>query len=88
VHDPASERTHTPRTSGPLRRASVAVAGGATVVLGLALIPLPGPGTLVVLGGLAVLRKEFPVAGRAADGIKSAARKTVSRVTRKTDTAG
>ena len=66
-----------------MRRAGVAAAGGATVLLGIALIPLPGPGTLVVLGGLAVLRKEFPAAGRAADGITRTARKAASRVRRK-----
>jgi hypothetical protein len=54
------------------------------VLLGLALLPLPGPGTLVILGGLAVLRREFPVAGKAADGIKVAARKAMSMTTRKT----
>ena len=66
-----------------LRRATVAVSGGATVLLGIALLPLPGPGTVVVLAGLAVLRKEFPVAGKAADGIKSAASKAVSIAGRK-----
>jgi len=82
VTEPASERTPDRPVSRPLRRAGVAISGGATVLLGLALIPLPGPGTLVVLGGLAVLRKEFPVAGKAADGIKSVARKAMSRATK------
>jgi hypothetical protein len=53
------------------------------VLLGFALLPLPGPGTLVILGGLAVLRKEFPVAGKAADGIKGAARKAMSVTSRR-----
>jgi len=83
VHDPVADRTPQPGRTGVLRRAGVAAAGGATVLVGLALIPLPGPGTLVVLGGLAVLRKEFPAAGRAADGISRSARKAVARVTRK-----
>lgn len=65
------------------RRATVAVSGGATVLLGIALLPLPGPGTVVILAGLAVLRREFPVAGRAADGIKSAATKAASMANRK-----
>ena len=68
-----------------MRRDGVAAAGGATVLVGLALIPLPGPGTLVVLGGLAVLRKEFPAAGRAADGISRTARKAVARVRRRSE---
>jgi hypothetical protein len=67
----------------PLRRAVVATAGVATVLVGVALIPLPGPGTLVVLGGLTVLRKEFPSAGRAADRIKRTAGAAVSLVRRR-----
>ncbi|MEX1208226.1 MAG: PGPGW domain-containing protein [Acidimicrobiia bacterium] len=66
-----------------LRRATVAVSGGATVLLGVALLPLPGPGTVVILAGLAVLRREFPVAGKAADGIKSVASKAVAAAGRK-----
>lgn len=78
-HDPV-ENAVPKRT---LKRATVAVSGGATVLLGIALLPLPGPGTVVVLAGLAVLRKEFPVAGKAADGIKSVASKAISAAGRK-----
>ncbi|NAZ87068.1 TIGR02611 family protein [Kineococcus sp. T90] len=45
-------------------RTAVAVAGTAVVVLGLALVPLPGPGWLVVFLGLAVLGTEFATARR------------------------
>jgi uncharacterized protein (TIGR02611 family) len=83
VEHSGSADTVDPRSRGPIRRAGVAVAGGATVLVGIALIPLPGPGTLVVLGGLTVLRKEFPAAGRAADGIKEKAGRAVSRMRRK-----
>ena len=38
--------------------------GGLIVLLGLILMPLPGPGTLIVLGGLAYLRREFLWADR------------------------
>jgi len=65
-----------------LRRAGIAAGGTTTVLVGIALIPLPGPGTLVVLAGLTVLRKEFPVAGRAADRIKGLASSAVSRLRR------
>ncbi|HEX9978478.1 MAG TPA: PGPGW domain-containing protein [Acidimicrobiia bacterium] len=68
------------RARRPLRRAAVAAAGAATVLVGIALIPLPGPGTMVVVGGLTVLRKEFPSAGRVADRIKRAAGAVVSAV--------
>jgi uncharacterized protein (TIGR02611 family) len=39
-------------------RAGVKVVGGTTVGLGIILMPLPGPGTLIALGGLAILGTE------------------------------
>ncbi|NYD20869.1 TIGR02611 family protein [Kineococcus aurantiacus] len=45
-------------------RAVVGAVGSFVVVLGLALVPLPGPGWLVVFGGLAVLATEFATAAR------------------------
>lgn len=76
----------TDRTTAPprraLRRAGIAAGGATTVLVGIALIPLPGPGTVVVLAGLTVLRKEFPMAGRAADRIKGIATSAISRVRR------
>lgn len=39
-------------------RTGVKVVGGTTVGLGIVLMPLPGPGTLVALGGLAILGTE------------------------------
>lgn len=78
---PSAEPNPEPEASRrPLRRAGVAAGGVATVLVGVALIPLPGPGTLVVFAGLTVLRKEFPSAGRAADRIKGVATTAVSRV--------
>ena len=57
------------------RKAKVGAAGAATVALGVVLLPLPGPGTLVILGGLTMLGKEFPAARRLADrGWRSAGR--------------
>lgn len=41
------------------RRLGVLVAGTGLIVLGLILIPLPGPGWAVVIAGLAVLATEF-----------------------------
>ena len=37
-----------------LRKAAVAISGGALIAVGIPLIPLPGPGCLVVAGGLSV----------------------------------
>lgn len=53
------------------RRAAVLVAGSALLAIGLALIPLPGPGLLVMLLGLGVLAAEFAWARRTLDQVKS-----------------
>jgi uncharacterized protein (TIGR02611 family) len=45
-------------------RILVGVIGGAIVVGGLALVPLPGPGWLIVFVGLALLATEFEWAAR------------------------
>ena len=48
-------------------RVAVALIGTAVVVGGIILIPLPGPGWLIVFGGLAILATEFEWAGRLLD---------------------
>lgn len=53
-----------PRLRGAARRFGVAIAGGALVIVGLALLVLPGPGSLVIPLGLAVLGLEFAFARR------------------------
>jgi uncharacterized protein (TIGR02611 family) len=45
-------------------RIVVGVVGAAVVVLGFVLIPLPGPGWLIVFAGLAILATEFVWAER------------------------
>ena len=47
------------------------VAGGLTVVTGIILMPLPGPGTLIALGGLTWLGREFPAAAGLARRLRS-----------------
>ncbi|HTF50226.1 MAG TPA: TIGR02611 family protein [Pseudonocardia sp.] len=47
-----------------LWRVGVAVIGGAVVITGLILVPYPGPGWLIVFGGLAILATEFEWARR------------------------
>jgi len=47
-------------------RVIVAVLGGTIAVLGLLLVPLPGPGWLIVFLGLAILGTEFAWAKRLA----------------------
>jgi hypothetical protein len=41
------------------RRLAILIGGLVVVVIGIALIPLPGPGWLVVFAGLAILATEF-----------------------------
>lgn len=50
-----------------LRKAGVAVAGGTMVGVGIPLIPLPGPGELIIVGGVALLATEFPAAQKVLD---------------------
>ena len=45
-------------------RIAVGVVGGLIVALGIAAIPLPGPGWLIVIAGLFVLATEFVWAER------------------------
>jgi uncharacterized protein (TIGR02611 family) len=48
-------------------RLAVGIVGGLIVVLGLALVPLPGPGWLIVFLGLGILATEFAWAERLLD---------------------
>lgn len=59
-------------------RGVVGLLGVAVVVVGLLLVPLPGPGWLIVFAGLAVLATEFAWAGR----VLRFAQRNVSRWTR------
>ena len=52
------------RTLNFLYRLGVALLGTLIVLIGLALIPLPGPGWLIVFAGLALLATEFAWASR------------------------
>lgn len=51
-------------------RAAVAVAGLLVVLAGLALVPLPGPGWVVVFVGVAIWASEFAWAARLRDGLR------------------
>lgn len=58
-----------------LRRRSkkvlIGTLGGLVVLLGLILVPYPGPGWLIVFAGLAILATEFPFAVKVLDFAKS-----------------
>jgi uncharacterized protein (TIGR02611 family) len=59
---------------GPVYRAVVALVGFTVVLLGLFLVPLPGPGWLVVFVGLGILASEFAWAERLLDYAKAKVR--------------
>lgn len=66
-----------PRAVRYTRKVVVAVTGGALVVLGIVFIPLPGPGSILIIAGLALLATEFAAARRALDKAKDSARKAM-----------
>jgi|GEM_PF-1468319 len=57
-------------------RTGVGIVGGTTVALGIAMIPLPGPGALIALGGLGILGTEF----EKANAVNEKATRVVKRV--------
>jgi len=61
-------------------RAGVGVVGGGTVALGVVLMPLPGPGALVALGGLGILSTEFEGARKVSASATTLARRTAATV--------
>lgn len=47
------------KTKKALKKSTIGVLGGLVVLLGLILVPYPGPGWLIVFAGLAILATEF-----------------------------
>jgi uncharacterized protein (TIGR02611 family) len=66
-------------TANRVYRTTVGVTGAGTVVLGVLLIPLPGPGSLIALGGLALLGTEFSGAKKVSTTMNKAAKAAVRR---------
>jgi uncharacterized protein (TIGR02611 family) len=62
-----------------VRKVAIGVIGGTVTAAGIALMPLPGPGTPIVLAGLAILATEFEVARRALDAGKRKAKELLER---------
>jgi chromate transport protein ChrA len=58
-----------------VKRVTVAVAGGLLLLIGIALLVLPGPGLLLVLAGLLLLASEFPKLERYVDPVRDRAMK-------------
>src|SRR6218665_2447433 len=46
------------------KKVLIGLAGGFVVLIGLILVPYPGPGWLIVFGGLAILATEFAFAAK------------------------
>jgi tellurite resistance protein TerC len=65
------------------RRIVIAVIGTTVVLLGVAMLVLPGPGLLTIVGGLAILGLEFAFARRWLERIKTTTRKTVNEAKRR-----
>jgi uncharacterized protein (TIGR02611 family) len=65
------------------RRIAITVIGATVVLLGVAMLVLPGPGLLTIVGGLAILSLEFAFARRWLDRIKRKTRQAVAEVKRR-----
>ncbi len=84
--DGVKERRERHRERSKVVRAAVALAGFLVVLIGLAMIPLPGPGLLVTAGGLAILALEFVWAERVLERTVDQMNKAADSV-RRTNTA-
>ncbi|GAA0259651.1 hypothetical protein GCM10010492_70700 [Saccharothrix mutabilis subsp. mutabilis] len=62
--------------AGSVKRVTMAIVGAVVLLVGLALLVLPGPGLLLVLAGLLVLAAEFPALERYVDPVRDRAMKT------------
>ncbi len=69
----------------PIRRILAASVGVVTLVVGAALLVLPGPGIAVVLLGLAILATEFTWAKRSMHHVKQQSSKVTRSVIRSRD---
>lgn len=58
-----------------MKKCFIALIGGTVVLLGVILLVLPGPGVLIIAGGLAILATEFLWAKRALRNAKGAVAK-------------
>ena len=71
---------------GAAKRIVLEVVGWLLVVVGLAAIPLPGPGLLILFGGLALLSQQYEWAEKRVEPVKEravkAARESVETVPR------
>ena len=69
-----------PRWWSMARKVAVLVVGVPVLVVGLVLLVAPGPGTPIVLAGLAILSLEFDWARRQMHRIRDGARKLIEKI--------
>lgn len=62
-------------SSNPAKRVAALIGGGVVLLVGIVLLVLPGPGLLLVLGGLLILANEFPAVEKYVDPVRSRAMK-------------
>jgi uncharacterized protein (TIGR02611 family) len=65
------------------KRIAVTVAGGVVILVGVAMLVLPGPGLLVIIAGLAILATEYVWAERLLRMAKERATQAKDKVLRK-----
>ncbi len=63
------------KQSNPAKRVAALVGGGLVLIVGIVLLVLPGPGLLLVLGGLIILAREFPAVEKYVDPVQDRAMK-------------
>jgi len=83
--EPVAAGEAKPQSAGSLalkkaRMVVVAVIGSTVVLLGVAMLPLPGPGMLVIIAGLALLASEFVWAARLLKRVKDMGSKAGTKV--------
>ncbi len=67
------------KTFGVVRRLVVALLGVVIILIGVVLLFIPGPGTVVIIAGLAVLGSEFERPRRWVQSLRERARRAMNR---------
>ena len=63
------------KTGKHVKRVTIALVGATVLLVGIALLVLPGPGLLLVLAGLLILATEFPALEKHVDPVRDRAMK-------------
>ena len=69
------------KTPTKVRKPFVFVLGFTVVVVGIILLPLPGPGWVIIFAGFAILATEFEFAERVRDKLVSILKKLIASCT-------